>query len=497
MLLAFASFTEIMSWIGRVLLAFVILMFMVLIHETGHYTAGKLLKFKINEFAVGMGPKILSKTKKNGEVVSLRLLPLGGFCAFEGEDGDVQVEGAFNAQKPWKRIIVLVSGAMFNFISAILICVILFSAYGENVAVVNKVYDYAPTFNQQLQPGDIIYKINGKDVFVLDNISRYMTDEMTVTVIKPNGTLQTYEGVKCQTFYSYNITDVKGTFIADGRKLAVEDAISQIDGKTLYQQGDLLKYLDEAGDTCLVSVVANKEYVYTMKTSDMLNAITVRDTFYNVTAVNGKFTADGHDLAVGDLIYKIDEKVLNKPSDLQKYLKQAGETCTVTVLSEKEFVYEMKTSDMRNSVSVNESPYNGIGMGIHYETHKFSFGTALLRVFPYCGEVAMLVLRTLGGLFTGAVGLNDIGGPITTISVTSQVVSYGFASILSLIVLISVNLAVFNLLPVPALDGCRIVFVIIEWIAGKPINRKVEAWINGIGLILLLGFVILVDLLKL
>ena len=58
-------------------------------------------------------------------------------------------------------------------------------------------------------------------------------------------------------------------------------------------------------------------------------------------------------------------------------------------------------------------------------------------------------------------------------------------------------LRLFNLLPVPALDGCQIVFCIIEWIAGKPIDRKIQGWINGIGLIVLLGFAVLVDLLKL
>lgn len=413
-----------MSVIGRVLLAFVILMFMVLIHETGHYTAGKLLKFKINEFAVGMGPKLFSKTKKNGEVVSLRLLPLGGFCAFEGEDSETKTEGAFNAQKPWKRIIVLISGAMFNFISALLICIVLFSAYGETVAVVNRVYDYAPSFNQQLQTGDIIYNINGKDVYVLDDIARYMPSDgqpMTITVIKPNGEMQTYEGLVRQNYYTFTVTAVNGTFTdQSGRQLAAGDTIYKIDGNSLFNQGDMLKYL-----------------------------------------------------------------------------QQAGETCTVTVISDDEYVYQISTEQLKNAITVEESAYSGIGMSISYQTHKFSFGRALLRVFPYCGEVAMLVLRTLGGLFTGAVGLNDIGGPITTISITSQVVAYGFSSVLSLIVLISVNLAVFNLLPVPALDGCRIVFVIIEWIAGKPINRKVEAWINGIGLILLLGFVILIDLLKL
>ena len=132
-----------------------------------------------------------------------------------------------------------------------------------------------------------------------------------------------------------------------------------------------------------------------------------------------------------------------------------------------------------------------------YARHKFDFGTATLRILPYCGETGLVILRTLGGIFTGATPLNSLGGPVTTISTVSQVVSYGFAPVLLMFVLISINLAVFNLLPVPALDGCRMVFVLIEWIAGKPVNRKVEAWINGIGLILLIGFMIVVDLLKL
>ena len=108
----FASF-------GNVLLAFVVLLFMITIHELGHYTAGKLLKFKINEFAIGMGPKLLSKKTKSGEVLSLRAFPLGGFCAFEGENEEGDNASSFNKQKPWKRIIVLFSGALFNFLSAI------------------------------------------------------------------------------------------------------------------------------------------------------------------------------------------------------------------------------------------------------------------------------------------------------------------------------------------------------------------------------------------
>ena len=120
------SVSSILKYSGYILLAIVVLLFMVMIHELGHYVAGKILKFKINEFSVGFGPKLLQKTKKNGEKITLRALPLGGYCAFEGEDEEGnETPEAFNNQKPWKRLIVLFSGAFFNFLSGIIFSFIL------------------------------------------------------------------------------------------------------------------------------------------------------------------------------------------------------------------------------------------------------------------------------------------------------------------------------------------------------------------------------------
>ena len=102
-----------------VLLAIFVLLFMIMIHETGHYLVGKLFKFKIEEFSIGFGKPIFTKTMKSGEVFSLRWIPLGGFCAFKGEDEDEDeqedIEGSFNTYPCWQRILVLISGAVFNF----------------------------------------------------------------------------------------------------------------------------------------------------------------------------------------------------------------------------------------------------------------------------------------------------------------------------------------------------------------------------------------------
>ena len=97
-----------------ILIALLVLLLLITVHEFGHYVTGKLLGFKINEFSIGFGKALYKKTKKNGEVFSVRLVPLGGFCAFEGEDEENPSPKAFNNQKPWKRMIVLAGGVFFN-----------------------------------------------------------------------------------------------------------------------------------------------------------------------------------------------------------------------------------------------------------------------------------------------------------------------------------------------------------------------------------------------
>ncbi len=423
------SVSSALGGLVNVLLAFVILMFMITVHEFGHYSAGKLLGFKINEFAIGMGPKIFARTKKDGQVFSIRAFPLGGFCAFEGEDEEKESPGAFNKQAPWKRLIVLFSGAFFNFLSALVVCAILFASYGETVAMVGKSFDYASTEVRSLGNEDIIYKVNGKRVYLIDNIGRYLTDDqLEVTVLTKESGYTTTKTIKV----------AKGTF---------------------------------------TNTYVNKEYP---------------------SIVLGKYNDETVFLSSGTMIYRVDGKALSQVGQFKQIVDElTADTAIVTFYAYgQEFDKELTKAQLAE-LATEETTYSGLGISPMYTRHKFAFGEAALRIVPYCGETGLVILRSLGGLFTGATGINDIGGPITTISTVSTVVSYGFASVLLLIVLISVNLAVFNLLPVPALDGCRMVFVIIEWIRGKPIDRKIEAAINGIGLVVLIVLMILVDLLKL
>ena len=132
------------------------------------------------------------------------------------------------------------------------------------------------------------------------------------------------------------------------------------------------------------------------------------------------------------------------------------------------------------TVTVHENPFVTVGNSV-----------------AYSWKIGGSVLRSLGELFTGKLSIRSMGGPVTTITVTAEAASNGIVSFLNIAAFIGVNLAVFNLLPVPALDGCKVIFCLIEWIRKKPINRKVEAIIHFAGIIFLFGFAILVDLLQL
>ena len=99
------AFSDVMKSIGGVILAIAILLAMVTIHEFGHYVAGKILGFKINEFAVGFGPALFKKrSKKTGELFALRVVPLGGYCAFDGEDEDDEEEPKQTDETPFEEI---------------------------------------------------------------------------------------------------------------------------------------------------------------------------------------------------------------------------------------------------------------------------------------------------------------------------------------------------------------------------------------------------------
>ncbi|MEG2958626.1 MAG: site-2 protease family protein [Oscillospiraceae bacterium] len=155
-----------------------ILMFGVLIavHEFGHFATAKLLGVKVNEFAIGMGPKILSKQGKE-TLYSWRLFPVGGYCAMEGEDEDTEDPHSFQKQAAWKKLLILVAGSFMNFLAGFLIFLVLFSQVTAFVTPVLTGFldGFEGQGQQGLMVGDRITKVDGHMIFMGSDLDLFFS----------------------------------------------------------------------------------------------------------------------------------------------------------------------------------------------------------------------------------------------------------------------------------------------------------------------------------
>lgn len=361
-----------------VILAIVILLFMVLVHELGHYIAGRILKFKIEEFSIGFGKALFSRTNKRGEKISIRIFPLGGYCAFKGEGDDAEhpEPDAFNAQKPWKRIIVFVSGVLMNFLTAVLFSLILLCTVGYDVP--------------QIRTTSIT--VNGENNQTVEITSRGFEEGDVVL-------------------------SIDGTEVDFAFGETFQNLIAQ-------KQAEVEQWVKDGGD------INNYSFKSVVRRDGKQQEV---DVYFNYV-----------------VSYKDDGTTV----DSQNYL-----------------------------------------LGITYSPYVYSFGEALGRCWEFAFGLAWVVLKTLWLLITFQLPLSSIGGPITTITTIASATQTSWLNLLILIPMISANLAVFNILPFPALDGSHVLFTTIEWIRKKPIKRSVENMIHFIGLCILFAFVIIVDIL--
>ena len=155
-----------------IILALVIFGFIVFFHELGHFLLAKWNKIEVTEFALGMGPILLSK-ERNGTTYCLKLLPFGGSCMMGEDEAETDSPGSFHSKSVWARMAVIVAGAVFNFILAFILSVIIIGMVGYDKPQVKEVEDGYPAQEAGLKSGDIITKINGKRIRVFRELTYF------------------------------------------------------------------------------------------------------------------------------------------------------------------------------------------------------------------------------------------------------------------------------------------------------------------------------------
>lgn len=161
-----------------IIVAILLFSFIVIFHELGHFLLAKANKIRVDEFSLGLGPTIIGK--KIGETkFSLKLLPFGGACMMGEDDADDMSEGSFNSKSVWARISVIIAGPAFNLLLAWILCFIMIMWIGYSAPVISDVEEGYAAAESGMQTGDVITKVNGRNVYLWDEISLY--NQMNLT----------------------------------------------------------------------------------------------------------------------------------------------------------------------------------------------------------------------------------------------------------------------------------------------------------------------------
>lgn len=439
-------FLSVLTTIALIIIGVLLFMLIIFFHEGGHFIAAKRSGVQVNEFSLGMGPKIIS-FKKGETQYSLRLLPIGGYCAMEGEDEESDNPRAFNNAKVWKRMIIIIAGAVMNILLGfIMMFVIVVQSPEYSSTTVAQFYEFAYSANSGLKSGDTFVKINDYSIHTAQDISFAVAT------------------TKCKK--------------VDGSSV------------TIYKE-DCTSYLYEL----YVSFYTDKTFVKENKKQIVKIHKILTEGVHKINAVNTKSEADKlykeyydkMEIAAGQVDYKIPD--IKERKTRQRFVTDAEviRDGKHVVLKNLEFYTFLKSKDAKDpSVTIDFS----------VKPIEKNFGTVIEQTGKQTVSTIRMVWSSIVGLIQGQFSFKDISGPVGAASAITQVASEGLKSsfgdavnnILFVMMIITVNLGIFNMLPFPALDGGRFLFLLIEAVFHKPIPRKVEKIVNAVGLILLLGF---------
>lgn len=442
---------QILSGIALGIIAVLVFELIIVFHEGGHFLTAKRSGVQVNEFSIGMGPKLFGF--KRGETeYSLRLLPIGGYCAMEAEDEESDNPRAFTNAKVWKRMIIIVAGAFMNMVLGFIIMFVLVVQSASFVSTTVEAFPQQSfSANSGLQTGDKIVKANNYSILTSQDLSFAIAT------------------TKCKELSGHSLEVYKEDCCIE--LVTAYTELFDKNGKSDYSKKKLDKVIEIITEGC------EKVHPATSKNE----AKTVLDEYYTKVQNylgNKKFT-----------LPEIKERKTRQRYVTDFEVIRDGKTI---VLKDVQLFTYLPEKDADPAVSID----------FYLGTVDKNIGTVLSETGARTISLVRMVWASLVGLVSGQFSFADMSGPVGVASAVTQVASQGletgfldaFNNILYIMALITVNLGVFNMLPFPALDGGRFLFLLIEAIFHRPIPRKVESVVNAAGLVILLLFMAVVTL---
>ena len=455
---------EILANIWYYVVPFIILLgILVFVHEFGHFIVARLLGVQVEAFSIGFGKELWSRVDKKGTRWKLSLIPLGGYCQFLGDAdasssttnenlqnlSEEEKKKVFALQSPWKKIAIVVAGPLFNYLLAVFLFIGMFYAYGKITypSVVGEVMPNSAAEEAGIKAGDNILSINGvstPDFQALSKeISMSETDNVKISIERPvNATMYAEEMEFCECGE-----------IKKGKLIGVRSLESNFD------ENGVLKPVPP-----------------------MINEV-----FPNSPAEKAGIVA-------GDLIETINGAPLTYFDDLKRYIVehendklvlQGKHMLTLDVaLRDTDYDEKIGGKAKRRMLGVKSAPHLTI-------VEKMSFTEALQAGFSEAYNLTAMTLRGVWQMITGQRGGQDVGGIIRIAELSGDVSkSGGISGFIYFMALISVNLGLINLFPIPVLDGGNLVIFVIEMLFGRELKPKVKEYIFRIGLLLILALML-------
>ncbi len=386
------------------------------------------------------------------------------------------------SKSKWQRFLTLFAGPMMNFILAIIISLIVALAIGvpdESKTIIGDVSSAYPA-SEYLKEGDEIIAVNGNSVYTWTDFSNSLKD-----IYEDYNTTINLTIVRDDSIYNYSMESITlYNNIGISNLGASNMKLSIIPGYDIYGL--------EVGNTSNKLNYANSKdenYEYNLKTKDYLVGVSIRGNEYNLSEIhnvelNGK-TLNLSGWGYLSYIFYKENIGVGAPSIKFKYYHLEDDLYTLVDYDESKEIIPY-TDELLKSQDI-DIMIHGIGVSPVY---KFDFFKSIPNAFKQFGSDCLLIFNTLKILIRPSdvrqVGVSDLSSVVGIFSLIEVYIGAGFIALLGFVSMLSVNIGIVNLLPIPALDGGRIVFLGIEAVSRKRVPKKIENLINNIAFILIM-----------